>query len=396
MRINDTQLEMQSLRIGRGGVGNTGRTKSTVDRRFASIVPTWVDSDRLGPTWNIRFKENRDHAEQALIFDRLIDHHQFQQAITGYKVAFDNECRDVRLKIHDASGGVFSNKGLKNSISKIQLWLSRKIDANTAASGGAFSLSQSSLQVQHPAISTTSLPAQPISPNGLLSPPSPNGFPGPSPSPSPHRRRISRVSSNSRFSTFSATTGTTDTAATSVSHASIYSYVASQSRVDMSRDQRVAITRHSPPLAPVLVLLIRKDDQRRPDHSLLGIVIDGKTELKKACECRPAGPGRLPECVHAHVQRHNSFRGGALDAYRVPQDGHAGVWNLAALGAAQRDQQAEPVPKLRWISITFDRPDEQAKFVAVFTQIKEIWTSRCLAYEKERDNVRSETIIEES
>ena len=65
-----------------------------------------------------------------LPFAHLADLYAFQQAITGFKVAFDNACRNTRCSLYDSSG-FFSSKGLQDVESKVQLWYSEKLMPNT-------------------------------------------------------------------------------------------------------------------------------------------------------------------------------------------------------------------------------------------------------------------------
>ena len=376
---SSTLIEMQSLKMGRGASGAKEKTESTIDLTTADLFPSWAELENPGPKWKIQFKESKDRANKPLVFAQLGDLYSFQQTLTGFKVAFDNQCRDVKFRIFCSSDGRFSSKELPRMTGKVQLWYARKIDANTTASH-TLSPSPSSPYLASPGASSNPLPSSPRLPQGR--------FVSPSPAPG-HHYRASTISSASRLSVPSSiATGTASTGATSVSTAaSVRTYLSAQTTA-VSRDGNVEVIKHEKPLEPFLVFLIRKDADGRPTQSLLGIKLDAKTGLARACKCRDQN-----ECVHAQIERPASFRGGTLDAYRGPLDGSP--WNLAAFGAYQRDKRAEPAGKLRWVQITFDRPDDRKKFVDILVRVKRIWKEKCVSYEKERESVRRETIIQD-
>ena len=380
VRMSPTLLQMQSLTMGRGG--STDKVKTTIDLETADLVPTWADLSNPGPNWKIRFKENKNQVEDSLIFAQCADLYQFQQAVTGYKVAFDNQCQDVKYRAFYSSEGFLSSKEIKQIVGKVQLWYSRKIDAN-ASPNTPTSPSASSPRLMSPSFSSQHVPSPTPPPgNRFLGPPSPRPLPP---------RATSRTSSASRFSTPSSiTTNTYSTAATSVSGAaSIQAYLASQTTVDVCRDGATEVTKYEKPVEPFLVLLVHTDHKGRKMPSLLGIRLDAKTAINRACQCRHESA-----CVHAQIEREGAFRGKALDAYRVPADGAGGAWNLAALGLYQRERRAERANKLRWVQITFGRPEERAEFVDKVARLKQIWANQCRLYDHERDKVRKETIVE--
>ena len=381
VRMSPTLLQMQSLTMGRGG--STEKVKTTVDLETADLVPTWANLSNPGPTWKIRFKENKDQIGDNLTFAQCGDLYQFQQAATGFKVAFDNRCQDVKYRVFYSSEGFLSSKEVKQVVGKIQLWYSRKIDANASASTSTLP-SPSSPHLQPPSFSSQQLPNPARSPGfGGLAPPSPGPIPP---------RATSWVSSASRLSIpMSITTATYSTTATSVSGAaSIQAYLASQTTVDVCRDGATEVTKYEKPVEPFLVMLVHTDHKGRSARSLLGIRLDAKTEISKACKCRHESA-----CVHAQIERAGAFRGKDLDAYRVPADGAgAGAWNLAALGLYQRARRAERASKLRWVQIAFGRPEERAEFVDKVARLKQIWANQCRLYDYERDQVRRETIVE--
>ena len=180
--------------------------------------------------------------------------------------------RDVKFRTFYSSESLWSSRETKQTIGKIQLWYSRRIDSNSSSSASLSSPSSPSLPNLH-AASDLRIPRRPLPGDALLAQPVPlsNGFLGPPlPTLSPYPRRTSHVSTASRISVPSSVT-TTDTAATTFSNASIKTYLSSQTSGIVSSDGNIEAYKPEKPPEPMLVLLIRKDHHGRKKTSLLGV-----------------------------------------------------------------------------------------------------------------------------
>ena len=384
VRLSPTLLQMQSSTTTREG--RTKEIESTIDLETAELVPTWAELERPVAQWKMLFKESKHAISKVLGFAQDKDLHQFQQAITGYRVGFDNSSQDAHFKINDSSKGFFGSGALKPVVGKVQLWYSSRIDANIVAA-----------EPPDPLLSTPTLASPNISTNHLQLPPRhPVGRFSPSPVPltppprSPYRR-ASRYSIDSHFSNPSSiTTNTTVTAATSVSQpVSIDSFLSAQTATSRSGAVETNVTKYDAPREPMLVLLIRQDHRGRHAPGLFGIKMDAKTDIEKHCACSTPAV-----CTHAHIRRAGSFRDGALDAYRAPTDGPAGsAWNLGLLGAYQLEKCAERAAKLKWVQIIFNRPEERAKFVRNVARVKQMWENKMALFRDERERVRKDHIV---
>ena len=139
---------------------------------------------------------------------------------------------------------------------------------------------------------------------------------------------------------------------------------------------------------PLPVLLAHADAKDHRQPLLLGVSINNRTKLGRGCACQTSC-----SCVHAYIEpakRKGVFRQ-KLDAYRVPARASAGSLNLAALGTYQRERCTEKVGNLNWVQITFEKPEERARFVHVFWELQRIHCVRLANISRFNSDVRNQS-----
>ena len=125
IRRSDTKLEMQNFSSKVTGPPNREILRDHINLERAYFVPLYASPNSLPKALNIVFRGD-ESAEQdtALSFLKLQDVLDFQQAITAYKVVFNES--NIKTLLFQATG-LMSGKKMAE-IGRIQIWYPRRLE----------------------------------------------------------------------------------------------------------------------------------------------------------------------------------------------------------------------------------------------------------------------------
>ena len=118
------QMRQTSSRIS--GAPNHNTIRDPINLVRARYIPLYADPSTPPDNLNVIFKGDQDLGEdRALSFLKLTDLLDFQQAITGHKVVFDDP--DIRTLLFQSTG--FWSKGEKTAeVGRVQIWNPRRLE----------------------------------------------------------------------------------------------------------------------------------------------------------------------------------------------------------------------------------------------------------------------------
>ena len=341
-RMSPTVLQMQTRKMTPTGAE---RTEAQIDLNIVDISPDWGSPSAPEPSWKISVTANIHEPQESLVFIECRDMYKLQQAITGFKVVFDGQCRDKALDFFHSEGSLRPAM-VKQVVSKVQLWHSAKIDDNGIAPNPG---------------STTALFPHLRSPQRMF-----------------YRTFSDTIPLISSLCVISSSDSImTDTAPTSISN--VYSRHATrlpQRASPIMRRSGNEFTNFEPPFEPILVLFVHNNNRDFQIRSLLGIRIDAKTTLgpRDWSSCRLKGP-----CMHALIRR-KDLDSDTLEVYRVPLE--ADAWNLAVLCNHICGRRTAIGGKLCWVRITFATTEECTEFKQELNRLKAISSAAAKRFAK--------------
>ncbi|KAL9131579.1 MAG: hypothetical protein Q9217_000536 [Psora testacea] len=125
IRRSDIKLQMQNFSSKITGPPNREIIRDHINLERAYFVPLYASPDSSPEAFNIVFRGDESAGEDtALRFLKLKDMLDFQQAITAYKVVFDEP--DIRTLLFQATG-FFSGKKTAE-VGRIQIWNPRRLE----------------------------------------------------------------------------------------------------------------------------------------------------------------------------------------------------------------------------------------------------------------------------
>lgn len=123
---SDTKLQMRQTTSRTTGAPSRNTVRDHINLQRAYYIPLYASPKSQPDVLNIVFKGDEDSGEdRALSFLKLTDLLAFQQAITGYKVVFDDP--DIRTLLYQATGVLSSGKRTAE-IGRIQIWNPRRLE----------------------------------------------------------------------------------------------------------------------------------------------------------------------------------------------------------------------------------------------------------------------------
>lgn len=123
---SDTKLQMRQTSSRISGAPNHNTIRDPINLVRACYVPLYADPSTPPDILNVIFKGDQDSGEdRALSFLKLTDLLDFQQAITGYKVVYDDP--DIRTLLFQSTG--FLSIGKKTAeVGRVQIWNPRRLE----------------------------------------------------------------------------------------------------------------------------------------------------------------------------------------------------------------------------------------------------------------------------
>lgn len=126
VRQSDTKLQMRQTSSKISGAPNHNTIRDPINLLRARYVPLYADPSTSPEVLNVTFKGDDDSGEdRALSFLKLTDLLDFQQAITGYKVVYDDP--DIRTLLFQSTGFLKSGKKT-GEVGRVQIWSPRRLE----------------------------------------------------------------------------------------------------------------------------------------------------------------------------------------------------------------------------------------------------------------------------
>ena len=125
IRRDDGELQLQNFTSNTSGAPNRDTIRDNVILNRAYMVPWYASPNSAPQAFNVTFRcDERIQAEQALVFLKLPDLLDFQNAITAYKVAFDKS--NIKARLFQSTGYFSSRKTVASG--RIQIWFPKRLE----------------------------------------------------------------------------------------------------------------------------------------------------------------------------------------------------------------------------------------------------------------------------
>lgn len=327
-RKSDNNLELQNFSSKITGALNRDSVRDYALLNRAFLIPWYANPESSSQAFNVTFSGNEGvSANRAFVFLKLQDVLDFQQAVTGYKVAFDRS--NIKSLLFQSTS-CFTSRRIRGT-GRIQIWFPKRLER----------------RVQRP-----QLPQLELS--------------------SPHSTttRSSNVLSASRtFTTACTSLPDDDDLKGYYQEDPKLSMLVFYLKEDNSREGRMflmAIQSQSLMLRPAM---------SRTDE---GAVVDMKTVLKGKCGCESS----RADCAHSYITR-----SGDLLARRIPARADGQI-NLAMIGVYRAPKTPEYERKLKWLHIDFPSPRARKDFERRFEGIKMVYRRQRLDHDNDMNRER--------